>query len=149
MNASWIIAWMRGLAAMSAPKCAVLAWLQQCCRFLHVPTADLGRSRRIDTARHHTQSLLPSLFCIGNVVVRRQDTSRARVQVVEAFVGDLRVTQVFNPRNLLPSSLGSVIFRRMSRVRSVYHHCLHLERRSWDVRRMRWSGLLRWVLADI
>ena len=38
--------------------------------------------------------------------MRRQDTSRARVQVVEPFVGDLRVAQVFKPRNLLPSTFG-------------------------------------------
>ena len=47
-----------------------------------------------------------SFLHVGDVVVRRQDTSRERVQVVEPFVGDLRVAQVFNPRNLLPNTFG-------------------------------------------
>ena len=36
----------------------------------------------------------------------RQDTSRARIQVVEPFVGDMRVAQVFDPPDLLPSTIG-------------------------------------------
>ena len=53
----------------------------------------------------------PRLFCrvflhIGNVVVRRHDTPRARVQVVEPVVGDLRVAQLFNSRHLLPGTFG-------------------------------------------
>ena len=56
------------------------------------------------------QSLLPSLFLhIGNVIVRRQDTPRARVQVVEPFVGDLRVlrvAQVPDSRRVLPGPVG-------------------------------------------
>ena len=43
---------------------------------------------------------------IGNAVVRRQDTLRARVQVVEPFVGDMRVAQVFDSRHLLPRTFG-------------------------------------------
>ena len=43
---------------------------------------------------------------VGDVVVRRQDTSRTCVEVVEPFVGDMRVAQVFDPRNLLPGSFG-------------------------------------------
>ena len=38
--------------------------------------------------------------------MRRQDTSRARVQVVKPLVGDLSVAQVLNPCYLLPSTLG-------------------------------------------
>ena len=41
-----------------------------------------------------------SLLHVGDVVVRRQDTSRARVPLV----GDMRVARVFNPRNLLPGA---------------------------------------------
>ena len=41
-----------------------------------------------------------------HVVVRRQDTSRTRVQVIKPLVGDKRVAQVFDPRNLLPGSFG-------------------------------------------
>ena len=59
-----------------------------------------------------------SFLHVGDVVVRRQDTSRTCVQVVEPCVGDMREAQVFAPRNLLPGSLGGgVFFRRLSRVR--------------------------------
>ena len=47
-----------------------------------------------------------SLLHIGDVVVRRQDTSSARVHMMEPLVGDMRVAQVFDPRDLLPSSFG-------------------------------------------
>ena len=50
----------------------------------------------------HPESVAESFLNIGNVV-RRQDTSRARVQVVEPLVGDLRVAQVFGSCHLLPS----------------------------------------------
>ena len=61
-----------------------------------------------------------SLLDVGDVVTRRQDTSRTRVQVVGTFVGDLRLAQVLDSCHLLPGSLGgSAIFRRLSRVRSV------------------------------
>ena len=62
-----------------------------------------------------------SFLHVGDVVVRRQDTSRARVQVVEPLVGDLRVAQVL--RVLVTYCQAplerSVFFRRLSRVRSV------------------------------
>ena len=38
--------------------------------------------------------------------VRREDTSRAHVQVVEPLVADLNVAQVVNPGDLLPRALG-------------------------------------------
>ena len=44
-----------------------------------------------------------SLLDVGDVVMRRQDTSRTVVQVVQPFVGDLRITQVFDSCDLLPS----------------------------------------------
>ena len=47
-----------------------------------------------------------SFLHIGDVVVRRQDTSRARVQVVEPLVGDMSVAKVLNPCHLLSSTLG-------------------------------------------
>ena len=43
---------------------------------------------------------------IGNVLVRRKDTSRARVQVVKPLVGELSVAQVLDLCYLLPSTLG-------------------------------------------
>ena len=46
-----------------------------------------------------------SLLDVGDVVMRRQDTSRASVQVVEPLVGDLRMTQVFDSCDLLPGTL--------------------------------------------
>ena len=54
----------------------------------------------------HPDSVADSFLHVGNVVVRRQDTSRARVQVVEPLVGDLRVAQVFDSCHLLPSPFG-------------------------------------------
>ena len=54
----------------------------------------------------HPESVAESFLHIGNVIVRHQDTSRARVQVVEPLVGDTLVAQVVDPRNLLPSSFG-------------------------------------------
>ena len=58
----------------------------------------------------HPESVAESFLHIGNVVVRRQDTSRARVQAAEPFLGDLRVAQVFDSCHL------AVSFRRLSRV---------------------------------
>ena len=52
----------------------------------------------------HPESVAESFF-VGNVVVRRQDTSRARVQV-EPLVWDLRVAQVFDSCHLLPGPFG-------------------------------------------
>ena len=40
----------------------------------------------------HPDSVAESFLNMGNAVVRRQDTSRARVQVVKPLVGDLSVT---------------------------------------------------------
>ena len=54
-----------------------------------------------------TQILFSKSFLhVGNVVVRRQDTARARVQVLEPLVRDLRVAQVFNSCHLLPGTCG-------------------------------------------
>ena len=54
----------------------------------------------------HTDSLAESFLVVGGAVVRRKDTSRARVQVVKSLVGALSVAQVLNPCHLLPSTLG-------------------------------------------
>ena len=43
---------------------------------------------------------------VGDVIARRQDTPRTLVQVIEKLVGHVRVAQVFDPRDLLPSSFG-------------------------------------------
>ena len=48
-------------------------------------------------ATTHPDSVAESFLSIGNVIVRRKDTSRASVQSVE---------QVLNPCHLLPSTLG-------------------------------------------
>ena len=83
---------------------SVLAWLRLCCRFLRVPTVGLGSgSRKEPQHRHcHPPRVAGSFVHVGNVIVRRQDTSRARVQVVEPLVGDLRVAQDFDSCHLLP-----------------------------------------------
>ena len=61
-----------------------------------------------------------SFLHVGDVVVRRQDTSRTWVHLVEPFVGDMRVAQVFDPRTLLPSSFGEeCALQTLSRARSV------------------------------
>ena len=52
------------------------------------------------------RSVAKSFLHVGDVVVRRQDTFRTCVQVAELLVGDMRVAQVFDPRNLLPRPLG-------------------------------------------
>ena len=52
------------------------------------------------------RSVAESLLHVGDVIVRRQVTSRTRVWVVELLVGDMRVAQVFDPRHLLPRTLG-------------------------------------------
>ena len=46
-------------------------------------------------------SIAKSFLHVGDVVVRRQDT---HVLVTEPLVGNARVAQVFDSRNLLPSS---------------------------------------------
>ena len=43
-----------------------------------------------------------SLLDVGDVVMRRQDTSRTGVQVEKQSVGDLNMTQVFDSCDLLP-----------------------------------------------
>ena len=56
---------------------------------------------------------------VGDKIVRRQNTSRGCVQVVEPLVGDVRVAQVLYSRHLLPGTLEkSVFFKRVSRVPS-------------------------------
>ena len=67
----------------------------------------------------HPGSAAESLLDISNVVVRRQDTSRARVQVVKPLVGDLSVAQVLNPGLLLPSSLGEERVLQTPETRSI------------------------------
>ena len=54
----------------------------------------------------HPDSRTESFLHVGDVIVRREDTSRARVQVVKPLVGDLGVAQVLNPGDLLPGTLG-------------------------------------------
>ena len=51
-------------------------------------------------------SVTESFLNVGNVIVRRDDTSRARVQVIEPLVGDLSVTQILNPGDLLAHTIG-------------------------------------------
>ena len=51
--------------------------------------------------------------------MRREDTARTRIKVVEPLVGDWRVTQILNPCSLLPCPLVCrVFFKRRSRVLS-------------------------------
>ena len=57
-------------------------------------------------ATSHPDSVAESFLDIGDVAVRRLDTSRTRVQVVKPLVGDLRVAQVLNPGDLLPCTLS-------------------------------------------
>ena len=54
----------------------------------------------------HPDSVAESFLHVGDVVVQRQDTPSARVQVIKPLVGDVRVAQIFISRNLLPSSFG-------------------------------------------
>ena len=53
---------------------------------------------------------------IGDVVMRREDTARTGVSVVETLVGDMRVTQTVNPCHLLPGTfrMERVSFRHLS-----------------------------------
>ena len=67
---------------------------------------DPGRSHSIGAGHLPPDSVTESFLHVGNVVMRREDTSRARVQVVEPLVGDLSVAQVPNPDDLLPRTLG-------------------------------------------
>ena len=77
----------------AASFCVFQLWVQEGTAASTLPTT-------------HTESVAESLLHTGNVVVRRQDTSRARVQVVEPCVGDLRVAQVFDSCHLLPATFG-------------------------------------------
>ena len=62
------------------------------------------------------RSVAKSFLHVGDVVVRRQDTLRTRLHVVEPLVGDMRVAQVVYSRHLLPCCHAplewSVCFRR-------------------------------------
>ena len=102
----------------------------------------------------HPDSVAEPLLNMGKVVVRRQNTSRARVQVVKPLVGDLSV--VYKSSILVTCCQAplerSVSSRRLRRARSVsrescawscgsLRRCLHVGRRSLGVRGMRWSDL--------
>ena len=69
------------------------------------PRVQEGTAASTLSTSHH-KSATKSFLNIGDVVVRRQETSRARVQVVEPLVGDRLVAQVFDSCHLLPSSFG-------------------------------------------
>ena len=56
-------------------------------------------------ATSHPDSVTQSFLHVGDAVLRCQDTSTARVQVVKPLVGDLSVAQVLNPGDLLPCTL--------------------------------------------
>ena len=81
-------------------------WLRRCCRFLRVPTVGLGRSRISGIDQSLYTPCCQVFLHVGNAVVRRQDTSRARVEVVEPLVGNLRVAQVSDSCHLLPCPFG-------------------------------------------
>ena len=61
---------------------------------------------RTAVAKSCPRSISESFLHVGDAVLRRQNTSCARIQVAEPFVGDMRVAQVFNPGNLLPGTFG-------------------------------------------
>ena len=83
------------------------AWLRRCCKFLGVPAVGLKKEpTQWALTTTHTQPVAKSLLDVGDVVTRRQDTSRAHVQVVEPLVEDLRMAQVSDSCHLLPGSFG-------------------------------------------
>ena len=45
----------------------------------------------------YPDSVAESFLNVGKTIVRRQDTSRARIQVAKPLAGDLSVAQVLNP----------------------------------------------------
>ena len=92
-----------------------------------------------------------SFLHVGDVVVRRQDTSRTCVSLVEPLVGDMRVAQVFDFRHLLPrncqttvkAALGAAVHgagscEGLKKISD--HRCHHLEKPNWDVRILTLSG---------
>ena len=81
-----------------------------------------------------TQSLdAESILHVGDVVVRRQDTSRARVPGHLLFGFRRRVDQL--------AAKAAELRCTESALRRPHHHRLHLGRRSQGVRGMRWLGL--------
>ena len=56
-------------------------------------------------ATSHQDSVAKSFLHVGDVIARREDNSRRRVQVVEPPVADLSMAQVLNPGDLLPGTL--------------------------------------------
>ena len=52
------------------------------------------------------RSVAESLLHVHDVVEWRKDTPCTRIQVVEPFMRDMRVTQVFDSRHQLPRSCG-------------------------------------------
>ena len=68
----------------------------------------------------HPKSVAESFLHIGNVVMRCQDTSCVRVQMVKPVVGDLRVARSSILVTCCQAPLErSVLFSHLSRVRSV------------------------------
>ena len=53
------------------------------------------------------RSVAKSFLYVGDVVMWNEDTSRAGAQVVEPLVGDMRMTEVFDPRDLLPDTFAA------------------------------------------
>ena len=90
MNASMVFSSGFGSAESF---CVFQLWVQEGTAVSALPTT-------------HPDTVDESFLHVGVAVVRRQDTSRARVQVVWTLVGGLRVAQVLNPCHLLPSTLG-------------------------------------------
>ena len=62
-------------------------------------------------ATSHPDSVAESFLNVGDVIVRRQDTSRTRVHVVMPLVGGLSVAQVLNPGYLLPGTRDRSVSR--------------------------------------
>ena len=62
------------------------------------------RSTQPALSKASPRSVAKSFLHVGDVSVRRQDTSRTCLCVVEPFVRDMCVTQVFDSRHLLSST---------------------------------------------
>ena len=82
-------------------------------RVVSLPAVGPGRSCTGGTRQILSTPCFQSFLHVGDEVVRRQDTSRARVQVIEPLVGDkssIHVTCCQAPLE------RSVLFRRLSRL---------------------------------
>ena len=78
----------------AASSCVLQVWVQE-------------RATQAAFSWPRPRPVSKSFLHVGDVAVRREDTSRASIQVIEPLLRDLSVTEILNPRDLLRGSFAA------------------------------------------